>query len=235
MDRRNSIVGQLNDQNIEYEIFNAVEGEDGYDFFTEVSDRKFLINTGRLPQNDEIGSYASHLYLWNLCVALETPLIVVEDDAIFQSDVAIALNVASNWIGRFGFICLQKNTNSTFARRRTAATASGVALQYCERYPFGTLAYAISPKVASAFIRASKTILGPVDWFIKQTWIHRQPIYSLDPGCVVSGEVDCPNAEDYSPTNPSNVGVTALRAVSKMRRAMSRAIFNYQYLRQLDL
>lgn len=46
-------------------------------------------------------------------------------------------------------------------------------------YPQCTTSYAISPKAAQAFIDASGKFQYPVDVFLRNVWLHKQPMFGV--------------------------------------------------------
>ena len=66
---------------VDFEIERAIEGRAGSDYFEDCDLWQYWLNTGRSPSDGEIGCYASHLRLWQLCVASGEALVVMEDDA----------------------------------------------------------------------------------------------------------------------------------------------------------
>ncbi len=234
-ERRVCLSRQFTRAQMNFEFFNAINGVDGRAIFDRISYKKYLLNTGRAPSDGEIGCYASHFYLWNLCVVLGHPIVVLEDDAELSPFFGESLAVVENWISRFGFIRLQADHPNQRAGRLPVAKDGQFRLEYCRRYPFSAMGYAISPGVASSFTKSSASLAGPVDWFIKQTWLHRQPLYVLSPACIYGGKLRLKSSIHGRDQKTRRVGIRALRALAKLRSAVGRSTFNFQQLRRLGL
>ena len=74
-------------------------------------------------------SYASHLRLWQLCVASGEPLVVMEDDAAPLATFTAALEAARRLIGRYGFLPLEHDGPRQPARTRRVEAIGRRALQ----------------------------------------------------------------------------------------------------------
>ena len=98
---------QLDESAANYACFRAVEGSRGRRYFDNYCEKRFLINTGRRASAGEAGCYASHLCLWRKCVVHDTPIVIMEDDALLRSNFIASLTAAESVIEQCGFIRLQ--------------------------------------------------------------------------------------------------------------------------------
>ena len=226
LDRRIRIATQLQERGLPYVFFDAIDGQDGRRFFPAIDAERFLTNTGRDPTSGEIGCYASHLNLWQLCAEQREPVLVTEDDALLRSNFASAVSETDNLIDRYGFIRLEfEGSDRNYPKVKVDASGE-FTLYYSLRYPFGAMCYAIAPHVAAQFVEASRVLVGPVDLFIKRFWVHRQPLFALCP-YAVAGSVQCERStiEPRNKRRPT-LKLRTQRALSKVRDASERARFN---------
>ena len=215
---------------IDHEFHPAVEGRAGYASFENVDLWQYWLNTGREPSDGEVGCYASHLRLWQLCAATNQPLIVMEDDAAPLPLFPSALAVTRSVIERYGFIRLEYDGPSRPARTRRVDVADRFSVHYYVKYPYGAMCYALSPGVARAFIANSRVLRAPVDQFIKRSWEHGQPLYGLLPYSVREG----PHATDSTirarDKSAAAAGRRARRLLHKVSTGVLRAAFNQSWL-----
>ena len=107
----------------------------------------------------EMGCFASHYLLWEKCVRLDVPIIILEDDVKFFTPV---LPLRFKEIIHLGRLCLPLNAKIT----------ETVPNKYHESYyPFnyllGTYAYGIMPQAAQKLISTShKMVVNTTDIFI---------------------------------------------------------------------
>lgn len=190
--RRAEASEQMARYGVAFEFFDAVDGTAGHaDWFSGIDNRRFLLNTlRRQPKPQEIGCYASHLSLWNKAISLDQPVLVLEDDFQLEPGFAEVVGGLEPMVNEFGFIRLQSmhGPRAPLKRLRPAAyevrRQDGTTLHYLSDPPLYALAYAVSPVAARALVLASRTLFAPVDKFLQHTWIHRTPIYVLDPPVV---------------------------------------------------
>lgn len=181
-DRRAHIDAQFRACGIDFEFFDAVEGAETFsDHFEAHDEQAYLVNTGRTASPGEIGCYASHLTLWKRCVTLNTPLLILEDDARLEPNFSDAFDTAANLVEEFGFIRLQKEWKK---RKTLVCRYAGFGVYSYPSFPLGAQCYAVSPVAARALISRSYLFSAPVDVFIKRYWEHGQPLFSLLPHAV---------------------------------------------------
>ena len=144
------------------EIFPGVRKEDSQAFFLE-RDLTFTLTPDRDKTHDtkaEMGCFASHYLLWEKCVELDEPIMILEDDVEFCAPV---LPLRFKEIIHLGQPISQRNQEIMAA----------VPNKYQETYyPFehllGTYAYAVSPLGAQKLIYAvRKNVVDVADRFIR--------------------------------------------------------------------
>ena len=183
-DRREHIRRQLDPLGLDYAFFDAIEGAIGYHFFDPYDEDQFLLNTGRRVIDGEVGCYASHLALWKRCLEMNQPILIMEDDATLQEHFRAALYETNRLIMQYGFIRLQHGLPKRGLHAIPVETAGMFSLNFCQRFPFGAMCYAIAPSTAAAFVENSQKMTGPVDMFIKKYWKHKQPLFFMFPPSV---------------------------------------------------
>ena len=143
------------------EIFPGVRKEESLTFFLERG-LTFTSTPGHeefYDVNAEMGCFASHYLLWEKCVELNEPIIILEDDVEFCAPV---LPLRCKEIIHLGKPYSQKNTEIMEA----------LPNKYQEAYyPFdhllGTYAYGVTPLAAQKLIdSAHKIVIRPTDRFI---------------------------------------------------------------------
>lgn len=229
-ERREHIRRIFEEQQIEFSFFDAIDLRiDRNRYFHHCDEREFLRNTGRTPGTGEIGCFASHLMLWRSCRLLNEPIVIFEDDALPDTRLHEGLTLVQSHIRRLGFVRLQHNRKKS---KVAVVRQRKFDITWAPRFPYGSMAYAISPRVADAFIRQSDIFTAPVDTFIKRFWLHRQPLYSLVPGIVHGSR----HAETSTLNNyrlpPAGVLPGLLRWMRKRQEYFSRAAFNLRWLWQ---
>jgi glycosyl transferase family 25 len=228
VERRDWIRQQLESLGVDFQFFDAVDlRQDRTAYFRAVDVGDFHLNAGRNPLTNEIGCYASHLTLWRTCRALGEPIIVLEDDACLTDDFRQALGFVEAQVKRLGFIRLEANPYTPSIQ---VARSRHFAAAYCSRYPYSAMAYAIAPNVAAAFINRSTRMRAPVDKFIKDFWVHGQPLHQLIPAVVTESEIGKVSTIGHrQKPRRRRLRSRLLRAGVKLGRCFRRWTFNLRY------
>ena len=181
--RRERAAQQLGELGLEFEFFDAMRGEqimaDGY--FEHCDEEEWLLNTGHPMSLGEVGCFASHRSMWQKCVELDEPLMIMEDDFQLLPGFAGAVEQVAANISECGFIRLQSETR---AKRQSVATLGEYTLWRYTKVPHSCMCNSITPEVAQHLIEKPRAIYEPVDVFVKKFWEHGQPVYGITPYTV---------------------------------------------------
>ena len=155
----------FDDQNrdkIKYEVFTAIDGsklkygnlvENGFNTNKNWIDpiHETHITSG------EIGCFMSHYMLWEKCVLLDEPILVLEDDAVITDE--FDLSEIKSLTNKYDFIYLGWN-------EMDESTPINDQL-VVPKYPYWTLAYVVTPQAAKKLIEGNirKNII-PVDEYL---------------------------------------------------------------------
>ena len=183
VERRERAARQLDELGLAFEFFDALRGEqvmaEGY--FERCDEEEWLLNTGHPMSRGEVGCFASHRSMWERCVELGEPLMIMEDDFQLLPGFAGAVGKVDENIAECGFIRLQSETR---ARKRRVAVQGDYTLWRYTKVPHSTMCNGMTPEVARSLVAQTRAIYEPVDVFIKKYWVHGQPIYGLTPYTV---------------------------------------------------
>ena len=187
-ERRKRATIQLADAGIPFEFFDAMRGEQAIAerHFERCDDVDWLLNTGREVTPAEIGCFASHRSMWQMCVELGEPIMIMEDDFQLLPGFADAVNKVARNVDEFGFIRLQDETR---ARRERVSEQGRYTLWRYTKAPHSSMCNAIAPEVAQRFVDMTRVAREPVDVFLKKFWEHGQPIYGLTPYTVTESSL----------------------------------------------
>ncbi|HIF9065145.1 TPA: glycosyltransferase family 25 protein [Photobacterium damselae] len=179
IERRSNAIQLLEKYNIEYEILDAVDGRLGeHSLLQRYNEKKFILHRGRIALPGELGCYASHFLAWKRTVELNQPLVVLEDDFILSNQFEFLIQQAEKLINQYGFIRIEPWRTKCFF---SVVSSKNFKLVKFLKVPQCTTGYIISPSCAKHFMEASEEMILPVDVFIRNTYLHHQAIYGLDP------------------------------------------------------
>jgi len=162
-----------NNPSLEYEIFDAVDGREinhqwllnnNFDTYKYWKDP---INETHLTHG-EVGCFLSHYRLWELCIKINRPIIVLEDDAMLTDRFSIK-EIEKVFMRGYNFLYLgyremnvSEDIDDTFVR---------------PKYPYWTVGYALKPEAARKLVTnvAAKNII-PVDEYLPLMMESLKPI-----------------------------------------------------------
>lgn len=179
-ERRDYIASQLQAQGIDFSFFDAIDGSDKSNPLLKRYNyaKRLWLTSGKMPTNGEIGCYASHYSLWQKCVDMNQPLVVVEDDAKILPNAASTLELAAQKVEKYGFLRME-----SVVRGETVIMEQND--DYCISWMSdnfgGTRAYAIAPWAAQKLLSGSETWSLPVDNYIGAPYFHGMESYHLAP------------------------------------------------------
>lgn len=229
---------QFRKAGLPFRFFDAIDGSCGLDDrFDGIDEQAYRLNTYRDPLPGEIGCYASHVALWQRCVALDEPIVILEDDCQLESSFPDAIALAAKLIQEFGFIRLQSFDRAASLKlmpaSRLLAEFDGFSVHYLSNVPLCLLAYAVSPSRAAQLVDSSRRISSPIDKFVQRTWEHGTPIFAMAPASVTTSALAAETTiGDRRTKKKSKVALAVRRARYKLRGELKRRGFDRQQLRR---
>ena len=183
VERRERVARQLGELGLPFEFFDAMRGEQviAERYFEHCDEEEWLLNTGHPMSLGEVGCFASHRSMWQKCIELDEPLMIMEDDFQLLPGFAGAVGKVAENISDCGFIRLQTETR---ARKQRVAVLGDYTLWRYTKVPHSCMCNSMTPEVARNLVEQTRAIYEPVDVFIKKFWVHGQPIYGLTPYSV---------------------------------------------------
>ena len=223
--RRAHVDEQLRSRDVPYRFFDALDGNAGYRTgFDGFDTTQFLLRTGRLATPGEIGCFASHRQLWRHCIAIDQPILILEDDFDLTAEFSSAFAELERLIADYSYLRLQTESRGRSVKHIDTRNFS---VYFYTKVPHGAAAYCISPNVARAFHVASRILTAPVDVFIKSVWEHRQPLFGLQPYTVKLSWMAGHSTIGIRHKLRKNARLRSARLVEKARDMTRRALFNH--------
>lgn len=174
---------------IEFEIFDAVDGRDNKDhyLFSKYNHKKRVLIKGKPLRGPQLGCYASHYLLWEKCVSLNEPIIVLEDDAIIEQDKFLKFYKHNNLLkSKYECIRLFYNSKRKIKFMHAENFGSFEIIKFLKG-PMHTVGYYITPDGARKFLKNSEEWILPVDIFMDRFWKNKVECYGILPVCVNHG------------------------------------------------
>ncbi|MEO6906327.1 MAG: glycosyltransferase family 25 protein, partial [Abditibacteriaceae bacterium] len=170
-DRREHLlreITKIQDVRISIEFFNAVDARNN----EHLRFRKHCIKSltkcylGRDLTDAEKGCFASHYCLWQKCVEMNEPIIVMEDDVDFADSFREGIERIYN--SHYGYVRLRGTESKKVCMIEEHFGIAHFGL-------VGTQGYYLTPKVALKFLHKARFWLWPVDDYMDKSYINKVP------------------------------------------------------------
>ncbi|AFI04665.1 glycosyltransferase family 25 protein [Helicobacter cetorum] len=166
------------------------------DFFLQMQSTKqancldYLLSIkwhGKELSHSEIACYYSHYLLWQKCIELQKPIVVLEDDVSLHSNFYEGLKAIQT--SGFDYVRLMHLKNAKLKSQAKTKSLKPYFKQLLQdTYGLGAQGYFITPKAASRFIKASKIFVVPVDFLMDAYFYHQVPNIVYEPFLIQDKE-----------------------------------------------
>lgn len=217
---------------LECEFFQAVDGRENkkHSLFNRHDKKKRMLIKGNLLRGPELGCYSSHYLLWEKCVSLNEPIIVLEDDAIiipdnFSDFYNNIKNLKTDYECIRLFYCEKRKPK--FLKIETFGAFDIVKFF---KGPSHTVGYYLTPSGAKKFLESSKTWILPVDIFMDRFWTNKVECYGVTPICLEHGvEIYGSNITDNTRVIKKNFLTRVRRETFAAKELFFRLVHNLKY------
>jgi len=170
-ERKNIMLSQienLNTKEYEFIFFEAIDAKKNQHLEFKNERQSFLtkIIGGRNLVDGEIACFASHFLLWQKCVELNEPIVVLEDDIEFLPEFENRLKNIRE--AGFEYVRLICTFDKQFKEIKENFYTSYLGIS-------GAQGYYLTPPAARKFINKSKKFYKPVDDYMDSFWINDVP------------------------------------------------------------
>ena len=184
-ERREHISKQLDTLGLDFHIFSAVDGrKEPQPLFEMYNDKLSQLYRGKSLSSGQLGCYASHYLLWQKCVELGKPIIVLEDDAVIRPDGFLQFCRQCQQLGReFEFIRLHKHQRKRYSYTQSLQLEDLGVYRFTKGH-MGTIGYYLTPEGAQKFLASSKQWAFNVDIMMDRFWDTQVECYGVIPECI---------------------------------------------------
>lgn len=231
--RREKIENKLNSLKLPFYFFDAVDGKnDHHKIFKHYNNKKRVAIKGYPLKPGELGCFASHFSLWEKCVELDEPLLILEDDIELENgfiNIYKKMHFLTRSIPyfRIGRVLDGKYLNVTKLDKDHDLVIYTKPVR-------STQGYVITPDAARKFIKASCDWYEPVDDFMEKEWLHGVLNYGIEPPLVHHDlSFDSEIGERKKPLTPLHVKV--IRELHRSYESTRRFVFNFLKKRNFKL
>lgn len=222
--RQQQSAAQLDKLGLEFRFFPAVPGNEAIQSPScQVSEREFLLSTGRKVTSGEVGCFASHRLLWKLGVRLDEPILIMEDDFELSDEFPDALRHLESEIDEYGFIRLQTERR---ANKQAAKALGRFTLWRYTKAPNSAMCYGLSPEAAGRLLAKAVKIGAPVDVYMKRFWRHGQRMYGITPYTVTESALSSISNISGRTKARKHLATRLRRTLARMQEHFARRQYN---------
>lgn len=240
-DRRANISRQFSEIGVSFEFFLAVDGRHHpHALFKRYNPVKRLKIKGEPLTAGQLGCFASHFLLWQKCLDLGEPIIVIEDDAVLEYSRFLELLDHIDELAGTKIRCLRLFKNKSKNQRSfPLGHIGGMEVRKFTKGHMSTTGYYLSPEAARNFIRHAQEWVLPVDMYMDMFWRNKVQCYGICPPCLTNDE-DFESMIDYIPKSrkkrgwPVRVKRELYSAKENLLKALSNGVFLLRNLLGLE-
>ncbi|MEZ9575033.1 glycosyltransferase family 25 protein [Vibrio sp. 10N.261.55.F4] len=188
IERRKNISCQLNELDLSFDIFNAVDGRDTptHPLFERYNDKLSQAFRAKTLSAGQLGCYASHYLLWEKCVEINQPIIVIEDDAlIFKDEFLNFIQDISDVPEAVECVRLFKNKRRKYDSYEVYKSNSTNIHKFTKGHMSAT-AYFLRPSGAKKFLQHSHEWYMAVDIYMDRFWQNEVECYGTAVPCLTN-------------------------------------------------
>jgi glycosyl transferase family 25 len=179
-DRQKHMTGEFERAGLPFEFFYGVDGPRGEHLrFKQYDEKRTIRFFGKAMGVGEVGCWASHYLVWQKCVELNEPVLVVEDDVKLKPGFAGLVKRLEPLMEDHRLIRLYGLVKRPY--RKLKDLGDGFTLIRFLRGPAGTQCYAISPAGAKTLLAGAESWREPVDRYMDRFWRHGLPSLAIMP------------------------------------------------------
>lgn len=186
-DRQKFMANQFNQlPTLKYEFFYGVNGKEdpNYLLFSRYNDAKRLLYKGASMTLGQLGCFASHYLLWQKCIELNQPIIVMEDDAILLDNFSSTIDFLNSLENNYEFLWLCCSYNPSKSKLINSHTNFNLEVHRYFKGWSNTAAYYLTPKSAQKLLDYCHEWVFNLDISMDRYWENNVPFYAVTPYCA---------------------------------------------------
>lgn len=189
--RWSDISSRLVELGVPFERFEAVDGRvKPHPLFSRYDDKLREKHRRVALSGGELGCFASHFKLWEKCLEVDQPIVVMEDDIIIYDSFLEAIEVAEKNKNKFPYLRLAGiNLDRRPYKKRHEKLGNFDLIDHVKG-PAGTQCYFLTPAAARAFLENAKVWYLAVDDYMDRYWRNGVRCLSLVPYPVIRAEFE---------------------------------------------
>ncbi|KPL93028.1 glycosyltransferase family 25 protein [Vibrio sp. L5-1] len=187
-ERKENISRQLGELSLPFELFSAVDGRTSppHPLLKRYNDDLSQTYRAKTLSAGQLGCYASHYLLWQKCVELNQPIIVIEDDALlFKETFLNFIRDTAELPNYIECIRLFKNKRRKFSSYCIFECSSTKIHKFTKGHMSAT-GYFLTPSGAKKLLNNSNEWYMAVDIYMDRFWQNEVECYGTAVPCLTN-------------------------------------------------
>ncbi|MFB9141377.1 glycosyltransferase family 25 protein [Vibrio artabrorum] len=188
VERRKNISHQLDELSLSFEFFSAIDGRMSppHPLLKRYNDDLSQTYRAKTLSAGQLGCYASHFLLWEKCVELNQPIIIIEDDAlIFKETFINFIQDIPELPNHIECIRLFKNKRRKY-RSYSIFECSSTRIHKFTKGHMSATGYFLTPSGAKKLLNNSNEWYMAVDIYMDRFWINDVECYGTATPCLTN-------------------------------------------------
>lgn len=183
-EREKLIEEQFDELGINFTFFPAINARENpnHPLFSHYNAKKHFQRKGRTLSMGELGCFASHYSLWQICVDRNMPIVILEDDINILDNFREVYTQLDNILKTYPFLWLHKNYRNV-ERVEVEKFGDFSVTKFYKDY-FCAQGYAITPDVARKLLDYCKVWIFPVDDQMARFYENKIENFAIYPPCI---------------------------------------------------
>ncbi len=176
-------------QKIDFQYFKGINGKENPDFylFKKHNAEKRFKYKGSKTTLGQLGCFASHYLLWEECIKLNQPIVILEDDAILHKDFCDIYAFLSSKENSYEFLWL--SPPAPVRRSQKGKFIAKIKNTQSEVKQFykgwaNTTGYYITPRIAQVLLDYTQEWIFDVDVTMDRYWENKIKFFAITPACL---------------------------------------------------
>ncbi|PMG96264.1 glycosyltransferase family 25 protein [Vibrio lentus] len=187
-ERKKNISRQLDELSLPFELFSAVDGRasPSHPLLSYYNDELSQTFRAKTLSAGQLGCYASHYLLWQQCVEINQPIIVIEDDAlIFKEAFLNFIQDIPEIPETVECVRLFKNKRRKYHSYEMFEGNSTSIHKFTKGHMSAT-AYFLRPSAAEKYLEHSEEWYMAVDIYMDRFWQNEVECYGTAMPCLTN-------------------------------------------------
>lgn len=212
----------------EFHFFKAIDkySVKSLELYNSYSPFLAKIWRGKDLNESEKACFGSHYKLWEKCIKINKPIVILEDDVDFMPYFRKGVQDCFSSPYNFVKIAMSSFNNCTLISDNFA---------YAPKLLLGSTGYYVTPQGAKNFIKGANKLYLPLDDYIGNAFLSKNPIMLYLPKLVEVNDLNNSSVikQDLDKKRDITIFMSVLKEIFRIYRKIALVYFNFKTFRKV--